>query len=195
MNVQVKSSNGITLIPTKSVLFESRKVFIDDEINAETALEFIKQIMILTERDKEAPIDVLINSLGGEIISGMAMYDCIQASKTPIRMFCVGCAASMAATIFCCGKNGRYMLPNSELMIHEPLLGAPISGNASSIHSRSEKLMETKKKMNRILAKHTGRTEEELEEATSYDHYMTPEECIEFGFADEIADFSMIMGE
>jgi ATP-dependent Clp protease protease subunit len=194
MNIEVKSSNGISLIPTKSVLFESRKVFIDDEINDETAMEFIKQIMILTERDRKAPIDVLINSPGGVIISGMAMYDCIQASKTPIRMFCVGSAASMAATIFCCGKNGRYMLPHSELMIHEPLLGGSISGNASSIHSRSEQLMETKRRMNQILAKHTGRTIEEIEEATSYDHYMTPEECIEFGFADKIVDFGMIIG-
>lgn len=193
MNVLVKSSNGITQVSADSKLLSQRKVFIEGEITAEAACEFIKKIMILNAEDASKPIDVLINSPGGEINSGMVMYDVIQASKAPIRMFCIGRAYSMGAVLFACGNHGRYMLPHSELMLHEPLLGNRVGGNSSSIKSISESLLETKRKMNQILAKHTGKSEEEVEKATSYDHYYSPEESKDFGLCDQIVDFSMIM--
>ena len=90
MNVQVKSSNGITLVPVDSKLMANRKIFIEGEIDAEKACEFVKEVMLLNGEDSQSPIDVLINSPGGEINSGMLMYDVIQASKAPIRMFCIG---------------------------------------------------------------------------------------------------------
>ena len=121
------------------------------------------------------------------------MYDVIQASKAPIRMFCIGRAYSMGAVLFACGNHGRYMLPHGELMLHEPLLGNRVGGNSSSIKSISESLLETKRKMNQILAKHTGKSEKEVEKATSYDHYYSPEESIEFGLCDKIVDFNMIL--
>lgn len=192
MNIQVRSSNGISLIPIESILYTDRKIFIEEEINSRTSLEFIKQLMLLCRQDSKAPVDVLINSPGGVITAGLAMYDCIQSCKTPIRMICIGSAASMAAIIFAGGNNGRYMLPNSEIMIHEPLLGSPVEGNASSIYSVSEKLMKRRKQTNQILAKHTGKTEKEIEDATNYDHYMTAEESIEFGLADGIIGFDEI---
>jgi ATP-dependent Clp protease protease subunit len=99
----------------------------------------------------------------------------------------------MGALIFSCGKHGRYMLPHSELMLHEPLLGNRVGGNASSIRSISDTLMETRRKINRILADNTGKTEAEVEEATRYDHYFGPRESIEFGLADEIISFDKIM--
>lgn len=193
MNVQVKSSNGITLVPVESRLMASRKIFIEGEIDADTACEFVKKVMLLNSEDAQKPIDVLINSPGGEINSGMLMYDVIQASKAPIRMFCIGRAYSMGAVLFACGKHGRYILPHGELMIHEPLLGNRVGGNSSSIKSISDSLLETKKKMNQILAKHTGKTEEEVEKATGFDHYFSPEESIEFGLCDEIVGFDRIM--
>lgn len=193
MNVLVKSSNGITQVSADSKLLSQRKVFIEGEITAEAACEFIKKIMILNAEDASKPIDVLINSPGGEINSGMVMYDVIQTSKAPIRMFCIGRAYSMGAVLFACGNHGRYMLPHSELMLHEPLLGNRVGGNSSSIKSISESLLETKRKMNQILAKHTGKSEEEVEKATSYDHYYSPEESKDFGLCDQIVDFSMIM--
>lgn len=193
MNVLVKSSNGITQVSADSKLLSQRKVFIEGEITAEAACEFIKKIMILNAEDASKPIDVLINSPGGEINSGMVMYDVIQASKAPIRIFCIGRAYSMGAVLFACGNHGRYMLPHSELMLHEPLLGNRVGGNSSSIKSISESLLETKRKMNQILAKHTGKSEEEVEKATSYDHYYSPEESKDFGLCDQIVDFSMIM--
>ena len=193
MNVLIKSSNGISQVPADSKLLSQRKVFIEGEITPEAACEFIKKIMILNAEDSRKPIDVLINSPGGEINSGMVMYDVIQASKSPIRMFCIGRAYSMGAVLFACGNHGRYMLPHSELMLHEPLLGNRVGGNSSSIKSISESLLETKRKMNQILSKHTGKSEEDVEKATSYDHYFSPEESKEFGLCDQIVDFNMIM--
>ena len=193
MNVLVKSSSGITQVSADSKLLSQRKVFIEGEISSESACEFIKKILILNEEDTDKPIDVLINSPGGEINSGMAIYDVIQASKAPIRMFCIGRAYSMGAVLFSSGNHGRYMLPHSELMLHEPLLGNRVSGNSSSIQSISESLLETKRRMNKILARHTGKSEEEVEKATSYDHYYSPEESREFGLCDEIVDFNKIM--
>lgn len=194
MHVQVKSSNGITLVPLDSRLMAKRKVFIEGEINDEKACEFVKQVMLLNAENPQQSIDVLINSPGGEINSGMLMYDVIQASKAPIRMYCIGKAYSMGAVLFASGNNGRYMLPHGELMIHEPLLGSRVGGNSSSIKSISDSLLETKRKMNRILAKHTGKSEEEVEEATGFDHYFSPEESIAFGLCDQIVGFDKIMG-
>lgn len=193
MHIQVKSSNGISLVPMETRLLANRKIFIQGEINQESACEFVKKIILLCNENSSAPIDVLINSPGGEISAGMLMYDCIQSSKAPVRMFCMGTAYSMGALLFACGNHGRYMFPHSELMLHEPLLGSGVRGNASSIRSISESLLETRKKMNGILAKHTGKSEEEIEKATGYDHYFSPEESIEFGLADEIVGFDMIM--
>ena len=193
MNVLVKSSSGITQVSADSKLLSQRKVFIEGEISSESACEFIKKILFLNEEDTDKPIDGLINSPGGEINSGMAIYDVIQASKAPIRMFCIGRAYSMGAVLFSSGNHGRYMLPHSELMLHEPLLGNRVSGNSSSIQSISESLLETKRRMNQILARHTGKSEEEVEKATSYDHYYSPEESREFGLCDEIVDFNKIM--
>lgn len=191
--MQVKSSNGITLVPLESRLMADRKIFIEGEINDEKACEFVKKVMILNRENEHNPIDVLINSPGGEIHSGMLMYDVIQSSRAPIRMFCIGRAYSMGAVLFACGNYGRYMLPHSELMLHEPLLGNRVGGNSSSIKSISDSLLESKRKMNQILVRHTGRSEEEVEEATGYDHYFSPGESVDFGLCDEIVGFEKIM--
>lgn len=193
MNVQVKSSNGIALIPIETRLMANRQIFVEGEIDSERACEFAKKVLLLNHEDNQRPIDVLINSPGGEINAGLLMYDVIQASKAPIRLFCMGRAYSMSAVLFACGNHGRYMLPHGELMIHEPLLGNRVGGNSSSIRSISDSLLETKKKMNWILAKHTGKTEEEVEEATGFDHYFSPEESVEFGLCDEIVGFDKIV--
>lgn len=192
-HVEIKSSNGITLVPLDSRLISNRKVFLEGEINSESACDFVRTILHLNEIDPKKPIDVLINSPGGEINSGMLIYDVIQSSKAPIRLFCVGKAYSMGALLFASGKHGRYMLPHSELMLHEPLLDSRIGGNCSSVQSISDSLVETKRKMNEILAKHTGKDIDEIDKATSYNHFFSPEESIEFGLCDEVVDFIKIM--
>ena len=193
MHVQVKSSNGITLVPAETRLMADRKLFIEGEINSESACEFTKKVLLLAREDPDKPIDVLINSPGGEINAGLLMYDVIQASRAPIRMFCIGRAYSMGAVLFASGRHGRYMLPHGELMLHEPLLGNRVGGNSSSIKSISDSLLETKRKLNQILAAHTGKSEEEVEAATVFDHYFSPEESVEFGLCDEIVGFDKIM--
>lgn len=195
MNIIEKSSNGISQISADAKLMSNRKVFIEGEINAETACEFVKKIMILNLQDPHRPIDLFINTPGGCINSGMLYYDVIQASKAPIRTFCIGRAYSMGAVLLACGNHGRYILPHGEVMIHEPLLGNRVGGNSSSIKSISESLLETKRKMNEILAKHTGQTEETVETATGYDHYFDSKESLEFGLVDEIVDFGKLLEE
>lgn len=193
MEVQVKSSNGISLIPIDSRLMAVRKIFIEGEITPESACEFIKKVMLLNREDSQSPIDVLINSPGGEINSGMLMYDVIQSSQAPIRMICIGRAYSMAGILFAGGIHGRFMLPHSELMLHEPLISNRLGGNSSSIKSISDSLLETKNQLNEILSKHTGRTIKEIEEATGFDHFFSPEESIEFGLCDGMISFSSVL--
>lgn len=194
MNVEVRSSNGITVMPVETrLLSTNRSIFLEGEINNDSALEFVKQLMLLISEDASKPINVLINSPGGEINSGMLIYDAIHSSIAPIRLFCLGRAYSMAALIFLSGTNGRYMLKNSELMLHEPLLSGRIGGNTTSIKEISDSLIKTRDKLNKIISTHSGKSIKEVEKATDHDHFYTAEESIEFGLCDEIVDFSKIM--
>jgi len=193
MNILIRSSSGITQLPLETRLMaDQRRIFVEGEINAGTADEFFKEVLYLNHESSE-PISVFINSPGGEINSGLLMYDVITGSPAPIRMNCMGRAASMAAILFA-SAGERYLLPGSELMIHQPLLGNQVSGNASSLKSISDSLLETKAQMNRILAKHTGKSEAEIDEATSFDHYFSAEEAVAFHLADRIVDFKTMTG-
>ena len=187
----IKNNNGVTQVPLQAKFLGKRCVSISGEINEESAVDFTDKILDLNLESNE-PITVLINSNGGEINSGLLMYDAIVGSKAPIRMICRGKAYSMGAVLFACAKE-RYMLPNSELMLHQPMLGLRVSGNASSIKSISDSMLETKKKINSLLAKHTGKTEEEIDKATDFDHYFSPDEAIAFNLCDEIIEFSKVI--
>ncbi len=193
MQFPIKTSAGITLMPADSQLLTHRKIFIEGEINAETACTFLKQVLFLNREDAHKPIDVMVNSCGGEINSGLLMYDIIQSSTAPIRMYCAGRAYSMAAILIACGMHGRYILPHGELMLHQPLLGNQVGGNASSLKSISDSLLETKAKINAILSKHTGKSVDEIEQMTSFDHYFTAEEAVDAGLCDEICSFERIV--
>ncbi|MCR1918249.1 ATP-dependent Clp protease proteolytic subunit [Frisingicoccus caecimuris] len=190
--VLIKGSNGITPVSIESKHMSDRRLFLTGEINADSALDFMKQVMYLNAEDEKAPISVFINSQGGEIDNGLLIYDVIVGSKAPIHMFCAGCAYSMGAVLFVCGKE-RYMLPHSKLMLHEPLLGGKIGGNASSIKSISDSLLETKIMMNKLLAQHSGKSEEEIDMLTSYDHYFTAQEAMDMGLSDGIKSFKEMM--
>lgn len=194
MYVEVKSASGVSLVPMETVHLAKRRVFIQGEINMEAACAFADQIMLLCDQSTDAPIDVIVTSGGGEVQAGLMMYDIIQTSAAPIRMFCRGMAYSMAAVLFASGKHGRYILPNSKLMLHEPLLGNAVRGNVSSIRALSEELTDIRSQLNELLAKHTGKSVEQIEEACAYDHYFTPRECVEFGLADEIVGMDKMTG-
>lgn len=193
--VLLKSSSGVQTVSIESKLMsDHRRLFITGEINSDNAMDFFKQVMLLNLEDDKTPISVFINSPGGEIDNGLLIYDAIVGSRAPIHTFCSGCAYSMGAVLFTCGK-GRYMLPHSKLMLHEPLLSSKIGGNASSLKSISESLLETKIMINKLLAFHTGKTESEMDELTSYDHYFSAREAVEMGLADGIKSFKEMMEE
>lgn len=187
-----KTSTGTTLIPLESMEYENRILYVEGEITAEKASDFIRKIISLNRRDNITPIKIMITSEGGSVIYGMAMYDAICTSKAPVETYCVGTAYSMAAIIFAAGKK-RYMLEHSKIMLHEPLVMNGVVGRASSVKSMSDTLQNTKRQINELLCKHSGKTIDEMEAATSYDHYFSAEEAIEFGLADEVVGIESIL--
>lgn len=188
MNTIIKSNNGISLVPIESRLLTDRKLFIEGEINSASACDFVKCMMLLIKEDAEKPIDVYINSPGGEVVSGMLILDTLKGLKAEINLHCIGMAASMAAILLSAGEKGhRFVSPHAKIMIHEPLLIAGgVGGSASSIQRTAECILETKAMTVELLANSTGRSKKEIEKAISYDNYMNAEECIEFGIADSI---------
>lgn len=181
-----QSYNGVQEIRIESELLTKRNIMLTDEIDRESANRFMTELMYLISEGNEE-INLYINSGGGEINAGLLIYDLIQSSTAPINIYCTGMAASMAAILLASGQKGRrFILPHSKVMIHEPLISGGVGGSATSIKNISDSIMETRKLVNEILAKHTGKTRKEIEKATAYDHYMSAEEAVEFGICDEI---------
>ena len=190
-----RTANGLNVLTLETANFDRRILNIRGEITQDSAFEFALALQHLNSVSETEPVTVLVNSPGGSIDAGLLMYDAIQTSPAPIRLVVLGAAYSMAAVIFASGKDGRYLLPNSKLMLHEPLLGCPIGGNTSSIKTISDDLLATRDKINTILSKHTGKTKAEIEEVTKHDHYFTAEESVEFGMADKVITFSDLVKE
>lgn len=184
--IERETVKGISEISLETNAFSQRKIFIFGDINEAMLDNFTMQMLYLSE-DKTSPISIYINSPGGKITCGLVMYDIIQAFQGEIRMYCVGLAASMAALILAGGQKGRrFILPHSEVMIHEPLVAGELNGSASTIKSTAESILKIKKMTNGILAKHTGKTLEEMDAATDHDNFMTAKEAVDFGICDKI---------
>ena len=183
--VAQRTSTGNTVFPMESCMYEKRIIWVEGEIDAQTANDFVKQIIYLNQQNKTEAIRVVISSNGGSVIHGLAMYDAIQSSQAPVETYCIGTAYSMGAVLFAAGKK-RYILEHSKVMLHEPLIGSGVGGSASSVMAMSESLQSTKKQLNKILCKHTGKTEKQMEKATDHDNYFSAQEAVEFGLADEI---------
>lgn len=185
-SIERESVNGVQQISLITDLFTNRKIFLFGEIDEAMVYAFTMQLMSLME-DEQSEIDIYVNSPGGEVNAGLAIYDLIQSCKTPINMYCIGMAASMGALIFASGKKGhRFILPHSKVMIHEPLIPHGVGGSASSIKSTADSILQTRELLNGILAKHSGKTLEEINKATDHDNFMTAEEAIAFGLCDKI---------
>ena len=189
MNTIVKSSNGITLVPSESRLLSDRKIFIEGEITSSSACEFVKNLMLLVQESKDKPIDIYLNTPGGEVNAGLLIYDTIKGLQTEVNIHCIGLAASMGAVILASGKKGRRgILRHSKVLIHEPLIAGGVGGSATSIKRTAESILETKRIIVEVLAIDTGKSEEEIEQAVSFDNYMNAEEAIVFGLCDKIED-------
>ncbi len=194
--VAIKSVKGLEAFPVEVALGYRRNLFICDEISEEMAVEFIQKMMYMTYEDGASPIRVFINTVGGEINSGLLLYDAICQSKAPVQLYCIGKAYSMGAVLLAAGEKGsRFILPHSKVMIHEPLIPYGVGGKSSSVQTISESLLKTKKEMEELLARHTGKTPEEIAENTTTDHFFTADEAVEFGLVDKVITFNEMIEE
>lgn len=184
--IEVESAQGVREVSLDTRHLMNRRIFIHGEITDVSANEFLSQMLYL-EQESDEPITIYINSPGGSVNAGLVIYDCIQSSNLEINIICAGMAASMAAIILAGGQKGhRYILPHSKVMIHEPLLSSGLGGSATSIKNISDSILETREIVNSILAKHTGKSLNEVNQATSFDNYMNADEAIAFGLCDAI---------
>lgn len=179
-----ETSRGYQEISILSDMFSRRQINCVTEITAESVNSMIMQLLYLEQEDPDGEITIFINSPGGSVRDGLALYDVMKAISCPIRTVCMGIAASMGSILFVAGDK-RQMLEHSKAMIHDPLI-ASTGGNALSLKAISDDLMVTRQTTAEILAKHTGHTVEEILEKTSKDTYLSAKECLEFGFCDEI---------
>ena len=179
-----ESSRGYDLIPIQDEMLSHREVELVGEVSADSVNALIRELRYLQSEEPEAPITLYINSPGGSVDSGMALYDVMQAVSCPVRTICVGLAASMAALLFVSGAE-RDMLPHSRLMIHDPLI-IQTGGSALKLKAISDDLMETRQIIAKVIAEHSGKSMEEVLEKTANDSYFRAEEAVKFGLADHI---------
>ncbi|MBR0126944.1 MAG: ATP-dependent Clp endopeptidase proteolytic subunit ClpP [Firmicutes bacterium] len=168
-----------------SRLLKDRIIFIGEAIDEHLASLVVAQLLYLEAEDPDKDINIYINSPGGSITAGMAIYDTIRYIKPEVSTICVGMAASMGAFLLAAGQKGkRYALPNAEIMIHQPLGG--VQGQAEDIKIHAEWIMRTKDKLNKILSENTGQTLETVSKDTDRDNFMSAEEAREYGLVDKV---------
>lgn len=186
-NIIRETVRGIDVIRIEDELLANREIFLTEEVDAATSNELLKQLMILERQDSKKEITLYINSPGGEVISGLAVYDFINLMKSPVRTICTGTAASMGAILFLAGKK-RLMLPHTRLMIHDPSYSRNDIGGKKSheIQHELDKLNETREALARIIAEKTGRSLEEIYTVTASDTFYSAEEAIEFGLTTDV---------
>lgn len=173
-----------------SRLLNDRIIMLSDEVNDTTASLVVAQLLYLEAQDPDKDISLYINSPGGSVTAGMAIYDTMQYIKCDVSTICMGMAASMGAFLLCAGTKGkRFALPNSEIMIHQPLIGGSgMQGQASDIKIHADHLVRTKQKLNRILAERTGQTLEQITKDTDRDNFLSAEGAKNYGLIDRVIE-------
>ncbi len=180
-----QTSRGERSYDIYSRLLKDRIIFIGDEINDQTASVVVAQLLFLEADDPERDISVYINSPGGSITAGMAIYDTMQYIKPDVSTICVGMAASMGAFLLTAGTKGkRYALPNAEVMIHQPLGGT--RGQATDIKIHAERILKMRDKLNRIMSEASGQPLELIEKDTDRDNFMSADEAVTYGLIDKV---------
>lgn len=180
-----ETSTGYLKTSIADELFKKREIQCIGEITDELVYSLILQLRYLQADNPKEEIVIHINSSGGEVASGLALYDVMKAISCPVRTICEGTAASMAAILFLSGDK-REMLPHAKVMIHDPMIHGNIGGNALQIERISKNLLKTREIIGAIIAEHTGKTLDEVYEKTAVDTYFDAEECIKWGLADGI---------
>ena len=182
-----KTQSGERSYDIFSRLLKDRIIFIGDEITDATASVVVAQLLFLESEDPDKDIHIYINSPGGSVTAGMAIYDTMKYIKPDVSTICVGMAASMGAFLLAAGTKGkRYALPNAEIMIHQPLGGA--KGQASDVKIHAEFLLKTRDKLNTILSENTGKPLEQIEKDTDRDNFMIAEEAMAYGLIDKVME-------
>ena len=180
-----QTSRGERSYDIFSRLLKDRIIFIGDEITDATASVVVAELLFLESEDPDKDIHIYINSPGGSVTAGMAIFDTMNYIKPDVSTICVGMAASMGAFLLAAGAKGkRYALPNSEIMIHQPLGGA--KGQASDIKIQADLILKTRDRLNRILSERTGKPLEQIEKDTDRDNFMTADEAKNYGLVDEV---------
>lgn len=183
--VSEQTPHGPHTLDIYSRMLDDQIIFLSGEINEETAESIIAQLLYLEAKDFEGDIHLYINSPGGQVTAGLAIYDTMQCIKCSIETICLGQAASMAAILLAAGAKGKRMaFPNARLMIHQPLGGA--QGQASDIAIQAKEMARIKNHLNEILVNHTGQPMEIIERDTDRDFFLTAEEAVEYGLIDRI---------
>ena len=172
-----------------SRLLKDRIIFLSEDVNHVTASLIIAQLLFLESEDPDKEISFYINSPGGSITDGMAIVDTMNYIKCPVSTICVGLAASMGSVLLTCGAKGkRFATPNSEILIHQPLISGGLAGQTTEIKIHADHMVKTREKLNKLLSEKTGQSLEQIEKDTERDHYMTAQEALEYGLIDEIID-------
>ena len=172
-----------------SRLLKDRIIFLSEDVNHVTASIIIAQMLFLESEDPDKEISFYINSPGGSITDGMAIVDTMNYIKCPVSTICVGLAASMGSVLLTCGAKGkRFATPNSEILIHQPLISGGLAGQTTEIKIHADHMVKTREKLNKLLSEKTGQSLEQIEKDTERDHYMTAQEALEYGLIDEIID-------
>lgn len=183
-NILKETVRGIDKVAIEDEFLENREIFLVDEVNDISSNELIKQLLYLKRKDNTAQITLYINSPGGSVISGLAVYDCIRLMKSPVKTVCIGTAASMGAILFLAGDE-REMLPHTRLMIHDPSFGRLDVGGKKphEIQQEVDSLNKVKETLAQIISEKTGKPLDEICKITANDTYFDAEEAIEFGLA------------
>lgn len=180
-----QTSHGERSYDIYSRLLKDRIILLGDEVNSATANTIVAQLLFLEAEDPDKDIYLYINSPGGSVTDGLAIFDTMNYIKPDVCTVCLGMAASMGAFLLAAGAKGkRYALPNSEIMIHQPMGGA--SGQATDVAIHAEHILRIKANLNRILAERTGQTLEKIQQDTERDNFMTAEQAKEYGLVDEV---------
>lgn len=182
-----QTGNGERSMDIFSRLLNDRIIVLSDEVNSQTASLVVAQLLFLEGQDNKKDINLYINSPGGSVTDGMAIYDTMQYIKCDVSTICIGMAASMGAFLLSSGAKGkRICLPNAEVMIHQPL--GQTKGQATEIEIAANHILRTKKKLNTILAANCGKTVEEVTRDTERDNWLTAQEALEYGLVDKVID-------
>ena len=182
-----QTSRGERSYDIYSRLLKDRIIFLGEEVNETTASLVVAQLLFLEAEDPDKDIHLYINSPGGSVTAGMAIYDTMKFIKCDVATYCMGMAASMGAFLLAAGAKGkRIALPNSEIMIHQPLISGGLQGQCTDIKIHSDHLVRTRSRMNQMLSEFTGKPLEQIELDTERDNYMTAQEAMDYGLIDKV---------